>query len=100
MERITAANNVNGVLSSSLRLPGKTFAQLFYPQQSSTQPQENKSGIIDEFLKLTAYFLQPEELSLEDEIAMFMRDHKTMSKQRAKSEFLRLLHKVRNHGQP
>lgn len=98
MEKFTAAKNVNKAISSGLRVPDKTFAQLFHPQQYPSQPQENKSGIIDEFLKLTAYFMEPEELSLEDEITNFMRDYRKQSKQDAKTEFLRLLHKVRHHG--
>lgn len=95
MEKINAARNVNRAVSSGVRLPGKTFAELFHPQPQSTEPQEVKSGIIEEFLKLTAYFMQPEELSLEDEIRLFMRDYKNMSRQEAKIEFTRLLQKVR-----
>lgn len=98
MEKITAAKNVRKAVSSGLRLPGKTFAQLFHPENNSVQSQENKPSIIDEFLKLSAYFMQPDEISLEDEIKLFMRGYKNMSRQVAKSEFMRLLNKVQSHG--
>lgn len=96
MEKTIAANNVKTVVSSSYRSTGKTFAQLFYPQQNASLP--HKSSIIEDFLKLTALFMQPEELSLEDEITIFMRDFKQMPKQDAKNEFMRLLNKVKNNG--
>lgn len=98
IEKINAAKNVNKAISSGLRIPGKSFSQLFHPQQYLTQQPENRSNIIDEFLKLTEYFMQPNELSLEEEISCFMRDYKKMPKQDAKTEFLRLLNKVKNDG--
>lgn len=94
MEQITAANNLKRATSSGLRSPGTTFAQLFHPQHNLPL-QEKTPSIIDEFLKLSSYFLEPEELSLEEEISIFMSEFRTLSEKDAKKEFLRLLHKVK-----
>lgn len=98
MEKITAANNVTRAVNASYRTTGKSFAQLFQAPQNLLSTHEKKSSIIEDFLRLTEFFMQPEEMSLEDEIAIFMRDYNKMPKQDAKKEFLRLLNKVRNHG--
>lgn len=52
--------------------------------------------VVDAFLKLANYFLEPEELSLEQEINIFLADFQSMSKADAKIEFVRLLKKVKN----
>lgn len=83
---------------SKLRSPELSFAQLFGSQQASSLPQENKSNIVNEFLKLATYFMQPEELSLEDEIKLFMINYKDMPKQDATMEFTRLFNKIRSNG--
>lgn len=89
----TAKNNVSRVLNSSLLSPGKTYASLFKPQLSVQQ--QNKPSIIEDFLKLANYFLEPEELSLEQEINIFLTNYQSMSKIEAKGEFVRLFNKVK-----
>lgn len=88
-----ARNNVNKVLHSSVRSPGKTFASLFKPHLPDHQ--QNKPSIVEEFLKLSNYFFE-QELSLEQEIDLFLRDFQSMPKIEAKKEFVRLLNKVKS----
>lgn len=94
--KVSAAKNVSRVAHSSLYNPACTFAQLFKGQDNSPPPQGKHSAIISEFLKLANLFLQPEELSLEQEINNFMVDFRSMSRQDAKTEFLRLFKKVKS----
>lgn len=91
-EKEAASQNVERTIFSSYRSPGKSFANLFQPQNS----QQKKPSIVDEFLKLANYFLEPEELSLEQEINNFLANFQKMPKNDGKQEFLRLLQKVRS----
>lgn len=91
-EKEAASLNVKRTIASSFRSPGKSFANLFQSQIT----QQKKPSIVDEFLKLANYFLAPEELSLEQEINIFLADFQKMPKNDAKEEFLRLLKKVRS----
>lgn len=98
-ERTTATKNVNRAVSATLFSPGKSFASLFKPQQEQQHNTLPKPSIVDEFMKLACFFMQPEELTLEQEINKFMFEYKTMPTLDAKSEFLRLFHKVKtNYG--
>lgn len=87
-----ARNNVRRVVSSSFVSPGKSFSNLF----NSHNQQNQKSTIIEDFLKLANFFLEPEELTLEQEISLFLADFQKKSKDEAKIEFLRLLKKVQS----
>lgn len=98
IQKDVPVNNIKTRIMSRLRSPELTFAQLFGSQQASSLPQENKSNIVNEFIKLAKYFMQPEELSLEDEIKLFMTNYKNMSKQDATIEFTRLFNKLRSNG--
>lgn len=81
--------------------PGLTFASLFQPEQNQNSvPIKKDSPIIEEFLKLANFFLEPEELTLEQEINIFLKKYKTMQKTEAKGEFLRLLKKINNNYGP
>lgn len=94
--REVAAANVKRSIHPSFSLPGKTFANLFQPQHA----QQLKPSIVDEFLKLTNYFLEPEELTLEQEINIFLANFQNMPKNDAKEEFLRILKKVKTSYGP
>ena len=93
----TANNNIKKVFDTSTTTPGRSFASLF---KSKPLPEENsrksKSPIIDEFLNLAKYFMEPEEQLLDREINQFLQDYKNMSKSEAKPVFLRLLNKVKS----
>ncbi|XP_073816945.1 uncharacterized protein [Musca autumnalis] len=101
-EKNIAKANVNRAINMSQISPGKTFSSLFntqHPQQSKQNNQRSKPTIIEEFLKLANFFLEPEEMTLEQEINLFLKRYQTMSKADAKTEFLRLLNKVKdNYG--
>lgn len=91
----TAKTNANRAHSSCLRSPGKSYASHFKFNETPNH-QKSKPSVVDEFLKLANYFLEPEELSLEQEINIFLADFQSMSKADAKIEFVRLLKKVKN----
>lgn len=93
-ERNAVKSNVNRAINSALVTPGKSFAKLF--QTKSNQKTDTKSSIVEEFLQLANHFLATEELSLEEEISMFLSDYRKMSQLDAKAEFLRLFHKVKS----
>lgn len=93
-KKVLAAKNVSKAVNS-FYTPGRSFAHLFNNQTHSPAPGKN-SSIITEFLKLANVFLQPEELTLEQEINNFMVEFRTMSRQDAKTEFLRLFRKVKS----
>lgn len=92
----TAKQNVKLALSTSLVSPNKTFASFLRP----TPCHSTKSSIIDEFLKLSSLFLQPEELSLEQEIEIFLAEYNKMSKSEAKTKFMSLLKKIKEKYGP
>lgn len=85
-EKEIANRNVRRVTSSYIS-PGKSFAYLF---------NQNSNTNVVEFLKLTRYFMQPEELTIEQEIEDFLKEYRLISKSDAKSEFVRLYNKVSN----
>lgn len=91
-EKEAAKINVRRTINASLVSPGKSFANLF----NSESQQNKKPSIINDFLKLANLFLQPEELSLEQEINIFLEEFQNMPKKEAKEEFLRLLKKVKS----
>lgn len=90
-----AKTKVNHIITPSLTSPEKTFASLFYARPK-THTHRKKSPIIEEFLKLANYFLEPEELLLEREINNFICEYKNLPKSEAKVEFLRLFNKVKS----
>ena len=94
-EKSIATNNVNTFINSSTT-PAISYASHFHPKSRS---QNGNSSIVDAFLKLSSLFMEPEVPTLEDELNSFLRDYKNMSKAEAKTEFLRLLSKVKAiHG--
>lgn len=96
-EKSLVSSNVNKAINSSIVSPGMTFAGLFQPQLSQkTNSEKRNSPIIEEFLKLANFFLEPEELTLEQEIINFLNNYKNMPKIEAKGEFQRLLKKINN----
>lgn len=95
-EKAAASNNVKRTVNASLYSPGKSFASLFKPQQNTTLTKTSKSNVIEEFMKLACYFMQPEELTLKQQINKFMVEYKNMTSSEAKAEFLRLFHKVKS----
>lgn len=100
-ERSMVRANVNQAVGSSMRTPGQTFSNLFHPRSSVQEnTMQRKSPIIDQFLKLASIFLEPEELSLEQEIHIFLSEYASMTKSDAKIEFLRLLNKVKSNYEP
>lgn len=94
-EKTIASENVNRAVNMTMRSPGKTYASFFQNVPSQQNSRQPKSSVIDDFLRLANYFLDPEELSLEQEINIFLNEYRNMSKPEAKAEFLRLLNKVR-----
>lgn len=60
-----AATNVRNATSSYIS-PGKTYANCFQSALNS-----KSSSIIDEFLKLALYFMEPKILTIEQEIEKF-----------------------------
>lgn len=98
MEKDIAAVNVKSAISSSYRLPGKSFSSLFQ-QKTSNDKVQQKPSVINDFLQLAKYFLEPEELTIEQEINIFLAEFHNMPRKDAKSEFLRILNKVKtNYG--
>lgn len=89
---MAATENLSHVISNNYVTADKTFASHFHP----TTSHSSKPSIIDEFLKLSTIFLQPEELTLEQEINIFLAEFNNMSKSKAKDEFMRLLKKVKD----
>lgn len=99
-EKTQASKNVHNAINMSFRSPGKSFANLFQTSSSHQNSQQKKPTLIQEFLKLANYFMEPEELSLEQEIEIFLSNFQNMSKPEAKSNFLRLLNKVKSQYGP
>lgn len=98
-ERSLAKNNVNRAVGLSMVTPGHTFSNLFHTRPAQLNAQPQKPPVIDQFLKLASIFLESEELTLEQEINIFLSGYPTMPKTEAKNEFLRLLNKIRiNYG--
>lgn len=93
-DKATAINTVNRAVNSIS--PEKSFANLFQPRAN----QQSKPPIVEHFLSLAKYILEPEELTVEQEIGIFLEKYQNMSKPEAKTEFLRLLNKVRNSYGP
>lgn len=98
-EKSLARNNVTRAVGLSAITPGHTFSNLFNSRPAQNTVQQQRPPVIDQFLKLASLFLEPEELTLEQEINIFLFDYSNMPKTEAKIEFLRLLNKVRvNYG--
>lgn len=94
-QRSAVSSNVNKAINMSLISPGTTFANLFQPSFNVNAKHSKKPSIVDDFLKLAKYFMEPEELTLEQEINIFLMEYTNMPKNEAKAEFLRLLNKVK-----
>ncbi|XP_075157702.1 uncharacterized protein LOC142230967 [Haematobia irritans] len=65
-ERTIAKNNVQKVIRSSNVIPDLSFADLFQSrsvQHSVAIPKP--PSIIEQFMKLSSFFLEPEELTIE-----------------------------------
>lgn len=90
-----AIHNTKKTTHSALISPGKTFANLFQPQHNQAAQQIGKPQIVIELLKLTSLYLIPEELSIEQEIEIFLNEHQKMPTNEARTRFLRLLQKVK-----
>ncbi|XP_037828857.1 uncharacterized protein LOC119616528 [Lucilia sericata] len=69
-EKEIAKNNVRNMATSFIS-PGKSFANLFHKDKNRV-----KTSIVDEFLKLTNYFMVPEELTIEQEIEKFLKEYR------------------------
>lgn len=94
-------NNVKRVVNMSQISPGTTFANLFQPSFNQAKSNHSsKPSIVNEFLKLANYFMEPEELTLEQEINIFLLEHTNMPRNEAKTEFLHLLNKVKTQYGP
>lgn len=85
--RALAQNNVSKALNTSKYSPEKTFSNLFKSVTSIPQDSTKKPQIIQDFLKLANLFLEPEELTLEQEIQIFLTEYKNLSKTEAKNNF-------------
>lgn len=94
-ENSRAKSNVSRAVNMSMVTPGHTFSNLFQTRPSQQGATQQKPPIIDQFLKLASLFLHPDELTLEQEVNIFLSEYANMSKSEAKAEFLRLLNKVR-----
>lgn len=94
-ERSLAKANVNRAVGMSAITPGQTFSNLFHQHSAQPGAQQQKPPAIDQFLKLASLFLEPEELTLEQEVNIFLSEYANMTKVEAKAEFLRLLNKIR-----
>lgn len=90
-----AQNNVSRALNMSILSPGKTFASHFKTPVKGSETSQ-KPPLIQQFLELANLFLEPEVLSLEQEIEIFLNTFQKKSKAEAKQEFLRLLTKVKS----
>ena len=99
-KKLTAANNVSKVIHTSKVTQGTSYASFLQPKLISPTYKSNKPRIIEEFMKLSKYFLEPEELSLEQEVEKFLNNFRNMPKIEAKTEFLRILNKVKNSYDP
>lgn len=95
-----AANNVGKLFQSSRVSQGVSFASVVQAQDPASQYSRKPSPIIAEFLKLANLFNEPAELSLEQQIENFLKKYRSMPKNEAKIEFLRLLNKVKNSYDP
>lgn len=95
--KLIASANVNRAIPSLTVSPGTSFARVLHPDQNSYSQQnsQNKPPVIDEFLKLANFFMEP-ELTLEQEINKFLSVYRNMPKIEAKAEFLRLFNKVKS----
>lgn len=98
----TAANNVKKVVQTSRVVPGRSFASFFQNQEIASAHPSNKPPIVEEFMKMAQYFMEPEELSLEQEIQKFLDSYNNdnMPRSVAKTEFLRILNLVRRSYGP
>ncbi|XP_075151365.1 uncharacterized protein LOC142225479 [Haematobia irritans] len=100
-ERTIAKNNVQKVIRSSNVIPDLSFADLFQSrsvQHSVAIPKP--PSIIEQFMKLSSFFLEPEELSIEQEVNIFLSEYTKMPKTEAKTEFLRILNKIKSKYGP
>lgn len=95
-----AVNNVNKAVSTYRVTKEKSFASFFQTQDQVPSNSNTKPAIVDKFLELANYFMEPEELSLEHEIQKFLDKYRNMPKSAAKTEFLRILNLVRNSYGP
>lgn len=93
IDKDIAASNVKRAINAAYRVPGKSFSSLFQPQDSNNFQQ--KPNIVNDFLQLANYFLEPEELTIEQEINIFLDKFQKMPRKDAKCEFLRILSKVK-----
>lgn len=92
-----AKNNVGKYVSAAIN-PSKSFASLFH-RNSIEKLEPSRPLIVDALLKLSEFFLEPEELTLEQELDNFLKEYKNKPKSEAKVEFLQLLRKVKSiHG--
>lgn len=96
----TALNNVSKAIRSSKVTHGTSYASVLQNCQNVPTYLNSKSPIIEEFMKLSSYFMEPEELSLEREAEKFINNYRHMSKIAAKTEFLRILNKVKSSYVP
>lgn len=100
-KRETATKNVSRIFQTSARSPGISYASQFYDVPTSKPgPNQQNGNPVIQFLKLAKYFMEPEQMTLEQEIQKFLNEYTKMSKNVAKTEFQRLLSKVQNSYDP
>ncbi|KAI8122792.1 hypothetical protein CVS40_6395 [Lucilia cuprina] len=99
-DNLLVSRNVSNAIKTTTVTPGLTFASLFHSNLNNNNSKNRCSPIVEEFLKLSKLFLEPEEPTLEQEIHKFLIDYKNMQKSEAKDEFLRLLKKVNDNYVP
>lgn len=99
----TAANNVAKLIATPTTTPGVSYSSHFHNLSNSPAAptrQNSKPSIITEFLKLSKYFMEPEQLTLEQEIENFLKEYTKMPRDAAKLKFKTLLTKVKNSYDP
>ncbi|KAI8116056.1 Nucleic-acid-binding protein from transposon X-element, partial [Lucilia cuprina] len=85
LERLDKARKDNFLQCNKNHL---TFASLFHSNLNNNNSKNRCSPIVEEFLKLSKLFLEPEEPTLEQEIHKFLIDYKNMQKSEVKDEVL------------
>ncbi|KAI8122794.1 Nucleic-acid-binding protein from transposon X-element [Lucilia cuprina] len=73
-DNLLVSRNVSNAIKTTTVTPGLTFASLFHSNLNNNNSKNRCSPIVEEFLKLSKLFLEPEEPTLEQEIHKFLID--------------------------
>ncbi|GBP09855.1 Nucleic-acid-binding protein from transposon X-element [Eumeta japonica] len=89
-----ATDNVEGALTQSGLIQGRTFASCF--NETPIGSKREKPAFVQEFLSIARSLCSPDPLTLEDEIRNFLGSYKSLSKDQARTRCLKLINDIQN----